>query len=192
MSAWDDKALAIAFNAWWEGESNLLGDSHRYTAWNAWLASRAEWEREAAALREQFNDACLTNTELLARAEAAEQRAAQIERETIERCAKICDEAAYYWDKFAREGNALPKENRPPWFRECARKIRALAGATESAAQAKPNSSGVVHQPKGERYQSGAADLTGKWCTWCKTDTHNDSECWCTRPVDCKGGSNGR
>jgi hypothetical protein len=21
------------------------------------------------------------------------------------------------------------------------------------------------------------------WCGWCKVDTHNDGDCWCTRPV---------
>lgn len=24
----------------------------------------------------------------------------------------------------------------------------------------------------------------GKWCTYCRADTHNDAECWCTRPAD--------
>lgn len=28
------------------------------------------------------------------------------------------------------------------------------------------------------------ATWNGKWCTYCRADTHNDAECWCTRPAD--------
>lgn len=27
-----------------------------------------------------------------------------------------------------------------------------------------------------------------KWCDYCQKDTHNDAECWCTRPVGWKRG----
>lgn len=28
--------------------------------------------------------------------------------------------------------------------------------------------------------------VAGKYCEWCKSDTHNDAECWCTRPAGWK------
>ena len=31
-----------------------------------------------------------------------------------------------------------------------------------------------------------------KWCSYCEEDTHNDSECHCTRPVDWNGGKGWR
>lgn len=38
----------MTFDEWWESQVSGLGDSHKFTAWNAWLAA-TQFEREACA-----------------------------------------------------------------------------------------------------------------------------------------------
>ena len=35
-----------------------------------------------------------------------------------------------------------------------------------------------------ERTDDKHGEWNGKWCTYCRADTHNDKECSCTRPAD--------